>query len=328
MHQDIEAIQQEVQKAGAFCRTLKDAIGQVVVGQYQLVERLLIGLLADGHILLEGVPGLAKTLSVKTLAAAIRAKFQRLQFTPDLLPADLIGTMVYNPTSGSFATRKGPIFANIILADEINRAPAKVQSALLEAMQERQVTISESTHPLPSPFLVLATQNPIEQEGTYPLPEAQVDRFMLKVIVGYPDRGEERQIMDRMTGAEEIAVQPVIEPGDILHARGVVRRIYIDDKVKDYIVNIVHASRRPEAYGLDLSGLIAYGASPRASIYLNLAARAHAFINARGYVTPEDIKAIGPDVLRHRIIVTYEAEAEQITPAAIVQKIFDHVEVP
>jgi MoxR-like ATPase len=328
MHPDIEAIQREVQEAGAFCRTLKESIGQVVVGQYQLVERLLIGLLADGHILLEGVPGLAKTLSVKTLAAAIRAKFQRLQFTPDLLPADLIGTMVYNPTSGSFTTRKGPIFANIILADEINRAPAKVQSALLEAMQERQVTISETTHPLPSPFLVLATQNPIEQEGTYPLPEAQVDRFMLKVIVGYPDKSEERLIMDRMTGTADLTVRPVIEPADILKARTVVRRIYIDDKVKDYIVNIVHASRRPEAYGLDLSGLIAYGASPRASIYLNLAARAHAFVNGRGYVTPEDLKAVGPDVLRHRIIVTYEAEAEQITPAAIVQKIFDHVEVP
>jgi len=328
MHPDIEAIQREVQEAGAFCRTLKESIGQVVVGQYQLVERLLIGLLADGHILLEGVPGLAKTLSVKTLAAAIRAKFQRLQFTPDLLPADLIGTMVYNPTSGSFTTRKGPIFANIILADEINRAPAKVQSALLEAMQERQVTISETTHPLPSPFLVLATQNPIEQEGTYPLPEAQVDRFMLKVIVGYPDKSEERLIMDRMTGTEDLTVRPVIEPADILKARTVVRKIYIDDKVKDYIVNIVHASRRPEAYGLDLSGLIAYGASPRASIYLNLAARAHAFVNGRGYVTPEDLKAVGPDVLRHRIIVTYEAEAEQITPAAIVQKIFDHVEVP
>ena len=328
MHPDIEAIQSEVVQASAFCRKLKEAIGQVVVGQTQLVERLLIGLLADGHILLEGVPGLAKTLSVKTLAMAIRAKFQRLQFTPDLLPADLVGTMVYNPTTGNFSTRKGPIFANIILADEINRAPAKVQSALLEAMQERQVTIADATHPLPCPFLVLATQNPIEQEGTYPLPEAQVDRFMLKVIVGYPDKTEERQIMDRMTGTTDVTVNPVVDPEEILAARRIVRRIYIDDKVKDYIVNIVHASRRPEAYGLDLGGLIAYGASPRASIYLNLTARAHAFISGRAYVTPEDIKAIGPDVLRHRIIVTYEAEAEQIASAAIVQKIFDHIEVP
>ena len=328
MHPDIDQIQRNVEASGAFCRKLKDSIGQIVVGQHYLVERLLIGLLADGHILLEGVPGLAKTLSVKTLARAIRAKFARLQFTPDLLPADLIGTMVYNPTSGEFTTRKGPIFANIVLADEINRAPAKVQSALLEAMQERQVTISDATHPLPSPFLVLATQNPIEQEGTYPLPEAQVDRFMLKIIVGYPDKAEERMIMDRMTAEHEVTIEPVVDPAEILKVRSVVRSIYIDDKVKDYIVDIVHASRRPDSYGLDLTGLIAYGASPRASIYLNLAARAHAFIQGRGYVTPEDIKSIGPDVLRHRIIVTYEAEAENITSTAVVQKIFDHVEVP
>ncbi len=328
MHPDIDQIQKNVEAASAFCRRLKDSIGTIVVGQHYLVERLLIGLLADGHILLEGVPGLAKTLSVKTLSRAIRAKFARLQFTPDLLPADLIGTMVYNPTSGEFTTRKGPIFANIVLADEINRAPAKVQSALLEAMQERQVTISDSTHPLPAPFLVLATQNPIEQEGTYPLPEAQVDRFMLKIVVGYPDKSEERIIMDRMTGDHEITVDPVVDPSEILKARSVVRSIYIDDKVKDYIVDIVHASRRPDAYGLDLTGLIAYGASPRASIYLNLAARAHAFIQGRGYVTPEDIKSIGPDVLRHRIIVTYEAEAENISSTTVVQKIFDHVEVP
>jgi MoxR-like ATPase len=236
--------------------------------------------------------------------------------------------MVYNPTSGEFSARKGPIFANIVLADEINRAPAKVQSALLEAMQERQVTISDTKHPLPSPFLVLATQNPIEQEGTYPLPEAQVDRFMLKIVVGYPDKAEERLIMDRMTMDHEVTIEPVVDPAEILKARSVVRSIYIDDKVKDYIVDIVHASRRPEAYGLDLAGLIAYGASPRASIYLNLAARAHAFVQGRGYVTPEDIKSIGPDVLRHRIIVTYEAEAENITSTTVVQKIFDHVEVP
>ncbi len=328
MHPDIDQIQRNVEESSAFSRRLKDSIGQVVVGQHYLVDRLLIGLLADGHILLEGVPGLAKTLSVRTLARAIHAKFARLQFTPDLLPADLIGTMVYNPTNGQFSARKGPIFANIVLADEINRAPAKVQSALLEAMQERQVTISDTTHPLPTPFLVLATQNPIEQEGTYPLPEAQVDRFMLKIIVGYPDKAEERLIMDRMTAEHEVTIEAVVDPSEILKARGIVRSIYIDDKVKDYIVDIVHASRRPDAYGLDLTGLIAYGASPRASIYLNLAARAHAFIQGRGYVTPEDIKSIGPDVLRHRIIVTYEAEAENITSTTVVQKIFDHVEVP
>lgn len=328
MHPDIEAIQRKVEERSSFCRALTERIGQIIVGQGNLVERLLIGLLADGHILLEGVPGLAKTLSVKTLAQAIRADFRRLQFTPDLLPADLIGTMVYNPQSGDFTAKRGPIFANLILADEINRAPAKVQSALLEAMQERQVTISDTTHPLPSPFLVLATQNPIEQEGTYPLPEAQVDRFMLKVIVGYPDKSEERQIMDRMTAPTETRITPVVGPEDILMARSVVREIYIDDKVKDYIVDIVHASRRPDAYGMDIGDLIAYGASPRASIYLNLAARAHAFIQGRAYVTPEDIKSIGPDVLRHRVIVTYEAEAEQITSENVVQKIFDQVEVP
>jgi len=328
MHPDIDAVQKKVEAKSAFCRTLIETIGQVIVGQQNLVDRLLIGLLADGHILLEGVPGLAKTLSVKTLATAIRAKFQRLQFTPDLLPADLIGTMVYNPSSGAFTVKKGPIFANIILADEINRAPAKVQSALLEAMQERQVTISDTTHPLPMPFLVLATQNPIEQEGTYPLPEAQVDRFMLKVIVGYPEKAEERLIMDRMTAAHEPTVSPVIAPEDILESRAIVREIYIDDKVKDYIIDVVHATRHPEAYGMNINDLIAYGASPRASIYLNLAARAHAFVQGRAYVTPEDIKAIGPDVLRHRVIVTYEAEAEQIKSEQVVQKIFDHVEVP
>ncbi|HEX9750806.1 MAG TPA: MoxR family ATPase [candidate division Zixibacteria bacterium] len=328
MHPEIEKIQRDVEGQSAFCRTLKDAIGQVIVGQNHLIDRLLIALLADGHILLEGVPGLAKTLSVRTLADAIRADFRRLQFTPDLLPADLLGTMVYHPNTGEFSARKGPIFANIILADEINRAPAKVQSALLEAMQERQVTISSSSYPLPSPFLVLATQNPIEQEGTYPLPEAQVDRFMLKVIVGYPSRDEERAIMDRMTGEQLPKVRPVVTPEEIIAARAVVRRIYIDDKVKDYIVNIVHASRKPEAYGLDLTGLIAYGASPRASIYLNLAARAHAFVSGRAFVTPEDIKSVGPDVLRHRVIVTYEAEAEQVTSATVVQRLFDHVEVP
>jgi MoxR-like ATPase len=271
---------------------------------------------------------LAKTLTVRTLASCLHTGFSRLQFTPDLLPADLIGTLIYNPRDGEFSTKLGPIFSNLILADEINRAPAKVQSALLEAMQERQVTISDTTYPLPTPFLVLATQNPIEQEGTYPLPEAQVDRFMLKVIVGYPDKSEERLIMDRMTGPSDITVTPVITPEQILEARSVVREIYIDDKVKDYIIDVVHASRRPDAYGMDIAPLIAYGASPRASIYLNLAARAHAFLKGRAYVTPEDIKSIGPDVLRHRVIVTYEAEAEQVTSEQIVQKIFDHVEVP
>jgi len=328
MHPEIEAIQQRVQTESEFCRKLVDEIGKVIVGQTYLIERLLIGLLADGHLLLEGVPGLAKTMSVRTLADAVQAKFQRLQFTPDLLPADIIGTVIYNMQNGTFSTKKGPIFANIILADEINRAPAKVQSALLEAMQERQVTISEQTHKLPVPFLVLATQNPIEQEGTYPLPEAQVDRFMLKIKVDYPNKAEERRIMDRMTVGAVPTVQPVVSPEDILRARKVVTEIYIDDKVKDYIVDIVFASRRPEAYGLDVKQLILYGASPRASIYLNLAAKAHAFLRGRGFVTPEDVKSIGLDVLRHRIIVSYEAEAEEITSEDIIKKIFDHIEVP
>jgi len=328
MHPDIEAIQNQVESESAFCRKLIEEIGKVIVGQTYLVERLLIGLLADGHILLEGVPGLAKTLSVRTLADSIQAKFRRLQFTPDLLPADIIGTVIYNAQNGTFSTKKGPIFANIILADEINRAPAKVQSALLEAMQERQVTISEDTHKLPVPFLVLATQNPIEQEGTYPLPEAQVDRFMLKLKIDYPEKSEERQIMDRMTVGETPTVQAVVTPEDMLRARKVVTEIYIDEKVKDYIVDIVFATRRPEAYGLDITDLISYGASPRASIYLNLAAKAHAFLRGRGFVTPEDIKSIGLDVLRHRIIVSYEAEAEEVTSDDIVQKIFDHIEVP
>jgi len=328
MHPEIEAIQQRVQIESEFCRKLADEIGKVIVGQTYLVERLLIGLLADGHLLLEGVPGLAKTLSVRTLADAVQAKFQRLQFTPDLLPADIVGTVIYNVQNGAFSTKKGPIFANIILADEINRAPAKVQSALLEAMQERQVTIGEQTHKLPVPFLVLATQNPIEQEGTYPLPEAQVDRFMLKLKIDYPNKAEERRIMDRMTVGSVPAVQPVVSTEDILRARKVVTEIYIDDKVKDYIVDIVFASRRPEAYGLEIKQLISYGASPRASIYLNLAAKAHAFLRGRGFVTPEDVKSVGLDVLRHRIIISYEAEAEEITSEDLIKKIFDQVEVP
>jgi len=328
MHQDIKVIQEKVEKESVFIKQLTDEIGKVIVGQNYLVERLLVGLLADGHILIEGVPGLAKTLSVKTLSDAIQTKFQRIQFTPDLLPADLIGTLIYNPQDGGFTTKKGPIFANIILADEINRAPAKVQSALLEAMQERQVTIGENTFKLDQPFLVLATQNPIEQEGTYPLPEAQIDRFMLKLSVTYPDKEEEMEIQNRMTIGKTYEANRVISPEDILKARKVVHEVYIDQKVKEYIVNIVMATRNPDEYGLDLKDLIAYGASPRATIYLNLAGKAHAFLRGRGYVTPEDIKSIGMDVLRHRIIVTYEAEAEDVTSEHIVKQVFDHIEVP
>ncbi|UCD64206.1 MAG: MoxR family ATPase [Candidatus Zixiibacteriota bacterium] len=329
MDTDIQKIQAKVEKESTFVDKLLEQIGQVIVGQKYLVERLLVGLLADGHILIEGVPGLAKTLSVSTLSSALDTKFQRIQFTPDLLPADLIGTMIYNPQTAKFSVKKGPVFANIILADEINRAPAKVQSALLEAMQERQVTIGDQTFKLDRPFLVLATQNPIEQEGTYPLPEAQVDRFMLMLKITYPSPTEELEIMDRNTTADLPAVSKVIKPKDILQARKVVRSIYVDDKVKDYIVNIVFASREPGKYGLgDLKDLIAYGASPRATIYLNLAAKAHAFLKGRGYITPEDVKAIGHDVLRHRILITYEAEAEEVTSDDIVTKIFDAVEVP
>ena len=329
MHTDIEQIQKQVEKESAFVEQLTEQISKVIVGQKILIERLLIGVLANGHILIEGVPGLAKTLAVQTLSDTIDAKFRRIQFTPDLLPADLIGTMVYNPKTSQFTVKKGPIFANIILADEINRAPAKVQSALLEAMQERQVTIGGETHKLDDPFLVLATQNPIEQEGTYPLPEAQIDRFMLMVKIGYPSPAEEREIMDRYTVKEIPTADKVVKPKDILRAREVVRGIYVDDKVKEYIVNIVFASREPAKYGLDdLTDLIAYGASPRASIFLNLAAKAHAFLKGRGYITPEDIKAIGHDILRHRIIVSYEAEAEEIKSDDIVNKIFDAVEVP
>ncbi|MEW6413356.1 MAG: MoxR family ATPase [Candidatus Zixiibacteriota bacterium] len=329
MDTDIQQIQAKVEKESAFVEKLMGQISSVIVGQNYLVERLLVGILADGHILIEGVPGLAKTLSVNTLSAALEAKFQRIQFTPDLLPADLIGTMIYNPQTAAFSVKKGPVFANIILADEINRAPAKVQSALLEAMQERQVTIGENTYKLDEPFLVLATQNPIEQEGTYPLPEAQIDRFMLMLKITYPSPAEERIIMDRNTATEKIAVSKVVSPKDIIKAREVVRSIYVDDKVKDYIVNIVFASREPEKYGLaELKDLIAYGASPRATIYLNLAAKAHAFLKGRGYITPEDVKAIGHDVMRHRILITYEAEAEEITSDDIVTKIFDAVEVP
>jgi MoxR-like ATPase len=304
-------------------------INKVIIGQRYLVERLVIGLLANGHVLLEGVPGLAKTLSVKSLAAALDTRFARLQFTPDMLPADVIGTQIYNPQTGSFTTRRGPIFANLILADEINRAPAKVQSALLEAMQEKQVTIGDHTFPLEEPFLVLATQNPIEQEGTYPLPEAQVDRFMLKLKIGYPSRAEERQILDVMARTSGLpSAQPVVSAHNILAARDVLNGIYIDDKVKDYIVDIVCATRDPAHYKIDLRDLIQLGASPRATICLTLAAKAHAFLRGRGYVTPQDVKSIGMDVLRHRVAITYEAEAEEKTSETIVQKIFDELPVP
>jgi len=326
---DIEKIQATVDKESTFVEKLTGEIGSVIVGQKYLIERLLMSILANGHILIEGVPGLAKTLSVKTLADAIEADFQRIQFTPDLLPADLIGTMIYNPQKSEFTVKKGPIFSNIILADEINRAPAKVQSALLEAMQERQVTISDTTYKLDEPFLVLATQNPIEQEGTYPLPEAQIDRFMMMLKITYPTPAEEREIMDRNTEGVRKEVNRVISPGDIVRAREVVRSIYVDDKVKEYIVNIVFASREPEKYGLaEMKELISFGASPRATIYLNLAAKAHAFIRGRGYITPEDVKAIGPDVLRHRIHLTYEAEAEEVSADNVVSRLFDTIEVP
>lgn len=318
-----------VEREASFLQVLQDEVRKVIVGQTALIDRVLVALLADGHILLEGVPGLAKTLLVKTLAQAIQARFARLQFTPDLLPADLLGTQIYNPRSGGFRVHKGPIFANLILADEVNRAPPKVQSALLEAMQERQVTIGDKTYPLEDPFLVLATQNPIEQEGTYPLPEAQVDRFMLKVIVNYPTRQEERLLIDRLTGPPLPVVEPVIEPARLLRAREVVRQIYVDEKIKEYVLELVLATRDPGSNDLEtLRPLIAYGASPRASIFLITASKAHAFLRGRGFVTPEDVKQLAPDVLRHRVITTYEAEAEEISSAEIVQRILDHVEVP
>jgi MoxR-like ATPase len=324
----IQAINQRVKDESGFVQQLSGEVHRVIVGQKYMVERLLVGLLTRGHILLEGVPGLAKTLAVKTLSSAIDTRFQRIQFTPDLLPADLIGTMIFNPKDGTFYPKKGPIFSNILLADEINRAPAKVQSALLEAMQERQVTIGDTTYPLEEPFLVLATQNPIEQEGTYPLPEAQIDRFMLKLKIEYPDIKEERQILDLMARDEAIEVAKVVGPAEILRVRQVVKEVYMDDRIKDYIVQLVFASRKPQDYNVDLKGLIQFGASPRATIYLAQAARAHAFIKGRGYVTPEDVKAIGMDVLRHRIILTYEAEAEEVTTESIVSRIFDAVQVP
>ena len=326
---DVRALNELVARESSFVEKVTTEVGKVIVGQQYMIERILIGLLTGGHVLLEGVPGLAKTLTVRTLCEAISAKFARIQFTPDLLPADLIGTVIYNQQKGEFTSKLGPVFANLILADEINRAPAKVQSALLEAMQERQVTIGDRTYPLPQPFVVMATQNPIEQEGTYPLPEAQIDRFMLMVKVGYPTREDERKIMDRMTMSEVARATPVITPADLLEARKIISQVYVDDKVKDYIVDVVFATREPAKHGLkDLAPLIEFGASPRASIALNLAARAHAFLRHRGYVTPEDVKAIGPDVLRHRLVLTYEADAEEVTAEQVVRRVFEVVEVP
>ncbi len=324
----VNEINQKVRNESSFVEQLITEVHRTIVGQKYMIERLLIGLLTRGHILLEGVPGLAKTLAVKTMSAAIDTKFQRIQFTPDLLPADLIGTMIFNQKDGSFVPRKGPVFSNIILADEINRAPAKVQSALLEAMQERQVTIGDNTYPLEEPFLVLATQNPIEQEGTYPLPEAQIDRFMLKLKIDYPDPKEERQILDLMAQDVPVPIRRIVSPADIIRVREVVKEVYMDDRIKDYIVQLVVATRKPQDFKLDLKDLIQFGASPRATIYLAQAARAHAFIKGRGYVTPEDIKAIGMDVLRHRILLTYEAEAEEMTTESVISRIFDAVQVP
>jgi MoxR-like ATPase len=329
MEHDIKAINEKIQRESAFVDLLTMEVGKVIVGQKNMIERLLIGLLANGHILLEGVPGLAKTMAVKTLAGAIQAKFQRIQFTPDLLPADLVGTLIYNQKDSKFQTKKGPIFANFILADEINRSPAKVQSALLEAMQERQVTIGEETFKLEEPFLVLATQNPIEQEGTYPLPEAQVDRFMLKVKIDYPTKEEELQIMRQNVKGTEPQVKPVVSTKDIMKARGVMGEIYMDEKIERYILDIVFATRNPKEYGIPaIAQLISYGASPRATINLALGAKAYAFIKRRGYVIPEDVRAVSFDVLRHRVAVTYEAEAEEVTSENIVQEILNKIEVP
>jgi MoxR-like ATPase len=326
---NIRQLNAEIEREALFLHDLLSEVNTVMVGQQDMVERVLIALLADGHILLEGVPGLAKTLLVNTMAQAVQADFSRIQFTPDLLPADLVGTQIYNPKTSEFTVHQGPLFSNFVLADEINRAPAKVQSALLEAMQERQITIGSTTFHMEDLFLVLATQNPIEQEGTYPLPEAQVDRFMLKVVVDYPRPDEERLIIDRMTGDPLAPVRPVVSPEQILRARGMVRRIYVDEKIKSYLLDLVLATRDPGNNGLsELRPFIAFGASPRAGINLILAARAHAFIRGRGFVTPEDIKQVAPDVLRHRVIVSYEAEAEDVTSAQIVQRILDYAEVP
>ena len=329
MTQDVQQITKEVEEEALLLGQIRREIGKAIVGQSLLVERLLIALLCNNHVLIEGVPGLAKTLTVTTLAKTIAASFQRIQFTPDLLPGDLIGTLIYNPKTGDFATRKGPIFTNIILADEINRAPAKVQSALLEAMQERQVTIGSESYQLDEPFMVLATQNPVEQEGTYPLPEAQVDRFMLKLNITYPSKEEEQQILRLMTSANTFSeVQAIISPADIKRLRRKTTEIYLDEKIEKYIVNLVDASRNPAAYNLNISHLIQYGASPRATIYLAMAAKACALLAGRGFVTPQDVKTIAMDVLRHRVIITYEAEAEEKTSEDLVQLLLDTIEVP
>ncbi len=326
---DVKEIDAMVGEHSRFVGELMTAMESVIVGQRYMLERLLVGLLANGHVLLEGLPGLAKTLAVTTLAQALHASYQRVQFTPDLLPADLVGTLIYQPQSGDFKVRKGPIFANLVLADEINRAPAKVQSALLEAMQEKQVTIGDDSYQLPQPFLVLATQNPLELEGTYPLPEAQVDRFMLKLTVDYPSRDEELEILDRMASTQPIAdVDAVVTTDAIVAARDVVDRIYIDDKIKQYIVDIVLATRKPSNFGLDVDPYVDFGASPRATIYLALASKAYAFLQGRGYVIPQDIKSIGMDILRHRVITSYEAEAADVSPTDLIQQVFDHLPVP
>lgn len=328
MTTSVDEIRRNVEAQAQFLGRLRHEIAQIIVGQQYMIDRLLVGILANGHVLIEGVPGLAKTTAVKTLANALDLKFSRIQFTPDLLPADLLGTLVYSPKDGTFSTKKGPVFGNIILADEINRAPAKVQSALLEAMQERQVTIGDETFMLDDPFMVLATQNPIEQEGTYPLPEAQVDRFMLKLRIGYPTKAEEREIMDRVDVLHERTANKVVTKHEIIDARKVVNQIYVDDKAKNYIVDIVQATRHPEAFGLDIGHLIEYGASPRATIYLQQAARALAFLQGEGNVFPNDVKQIAMDVLRHRVIITYEAEAENLTSEDLIRKILDNVPVP
>ena len=329
MTTELREINEKVQKESILVAELKKELGTVIVGQEEMLERLLVALLGKGHVLLEGVPGLAKTLTINTLAKTIDARFQRIQFTPDLLPADLTGTLVFNPKEGTYMVRKGPVFSNLVLADEINRAPAKVQSALLEAMQERQVTIGDETHKLPELFMVMATQNPIEQEGTYPLPEAQVDRFMLKLVVSYPRKEEERVILERMTDAAPPKPRCIADQERIFAARQVVSEIYVDDKVKNYILDLVFATREPEAHGLSkLKSLIRYGASPRATIFLTTAAKAYAFLQGRGFVTPEDVKSIGPDVLRHRVLVSYEAEAEDVTSEDVLKTVFESVEVP
>ena len=329
MSNTLDELNAQVQQTATWITTLRTEIARVIVGQQDLVDRLLVGLLANGHVLLEGVPGLAKTLAVRTLASAIHGTFRRVQFTPDLLPADIIGTLIYNPQDGKYHATRGPVFANLVLADEINRAPAKVQSALLEAMQERQVTLGGETMPLPVPFLVLGTENPIEQEGTYPLPEAQVDRFMLKLVVGYPSFEEERKILDTMAfTAPETKINPVVTLDEILRTRKIVDQIHVHDTIRDYIVKVVFATRDPAKYGLDVKHFIQFGASPRATINLTLAAKAWALMEGRAYVTPQDVKSIGPDVLRHRIILTYEAEAQNVTSEAIIKKIFDTVPVP